>query len=342
MRVLVTGHAGYIGAVLIPVLHGEGHEVVGLDSMLFDGCDLLDVERPDRLITRDLRDVSAADLADVDAVVHLGALSNDPLGDLNPHVTYDINRDASIHLAGLTKAAGITRFVFASSCSLYGAGVGDDLLDENAAFNPVTPYGESKIQVEQALAGLADDEFSPTYMRNATAYGVSPRQRLDIVVNNLTAWATVTGKIRLQSDGSPWRPLVHVRDICEAVRAVLAAPREIVHNEAFNVGRTEENYQIRDVATIVGDVVAGAEVTFAEGAGADIRDYRVTFDKIARTLPDFSPRWTVHAGAEELHRTFVEVGLREEHLEGPSYIRLRRLAELIDSGRLSTDVRWLS
>lgn len=342
MRVLVTGHAGYIGAVLIPVLHGEGHEVVGLDSMLFDGCDLLEVERPDRLITRDLRDVTAADLVDVDAVVHLGALSNDPLGDLNPHVTYDINRDASIHLAGLAKAAGITRFVFASSCSLYGAGVGDDLLDEDAAFNPVTPYGESKIQVEQALAGLADDEFSPTYMRNATAYGVSPRQRLDIVVNNLTAWATVTGKIRLQSDGSPWRPLVHVRDICEAVRAVLAAPREIVHNEAFNVGRTEENYQIRDVATIVGDVVAGAEVTFAEGAGADIRDYRVTFDKIARTLPDFTPRWTVRAGAEELHRTFVEAGLREEHLEGPSYIRLRRLAELIDSGRLSTDVRWLS
>lgn len=342
MRVLVTGHAGYIGAVLIPVLHGEGHEVVGLDSLLFDGCDLLDVERPDRLITRDLRDITADDLTGCEAVVHLGALSNDPLGDLNPGVTYEINRDASIRLAGLAKEAGIERFVFASSCSLYGAGVGDDLLDESAAFNPVTPYGESKIQVEQALAGLADDTFSPTYMRNATAYGVSPRQRLDIVVNNLTAWATVTGKIRLQSDGTPWRPLVHVRDICEAVRAVLAAPRELVHNEAFNVGRTEENYQIREVATIVGEVVAGSEVTFADGASADIRDYRVTFDKIARVLPGFSPKWTVRSGAEELHRTFVEVGLAQEHLEGPSFIRLRRLAELIDSGRLSTEVRWIS
>ncbi len=340
MNVLLTGHAGYIGAVLVPILHDDGHEVIGLDSMLFDGCDLLDVEKPDHLITRDLRDITTADLAGCSAVVHLGALSNDPLGDLNPTVTYEINRDASIRLAKLASEAGIERFVFASSCSLYGAGVGDELLDEDAAFNPVTPYGESKIQVEQALAGLADDTFSPTYMRNATAYGVSPRQRLDIVVNNLTAWATVTGQVRLQSDGTPWRPLVHVRDICEAIRAVLAAPRELVHNEAFNVGRTEENYQIRDVATIVGEVVAGSEVTIADGATADIRDYRVTFDKIAATLPDFSPQWTVRSGAEELHRTFVEIGLSEEHLEGPSYIRLRRLAELIESGRLSNDVRW--
>jgi nucleoside-diphosphate-sugar epimerase len=342
MKVLVTGHAGYIGAVLVPILHAEDHEVIGLDSMLFDGCDLLDVELPDRLITRDLRDVDVADLVDCDAIVHLGALSNDPLGDLNPGVTYEINRDASIRLAELARSAGIERFVFASSCSLYGAGVGDELLDEDAAFNPVTPYGESKIQVEQALNELANDDFSPTYMRNATAYGVSPRQRLDIVVNNLTAWATVTGQVRLQSDGTPWRPLVHVRDICEAVRAVLAAPRELIHNEAFNVGRTEENYQIRDVATIVGEVVAGSEVTIADGAGADIRDYRVTFDKIAKTVPGFSPQWTVRSGAEELHKTFVEVGLREEHLDGPSYIRLRRLTELIDAGRLSTDVRWLS
>ncbi len=341
MRVLVTGHAGYIGAVLIPVLHGEGHEVIGLDSMLFDGCDLLAVESPDRLIARDLRDVTAADLSGCDAIVHLGALSNDPLGDLNPGVTYEINRDASVRLAELARDSGIERFVFASSCSLYGAGVGDELLDENAAFNPVTPYGESKIQVEQALSGLANDDFSPTYMRNATAYGVSPRQRLDIVVNNLTAWATVTGQVRLQSDGTPWRPLVHVRDICEAIRAVLAAPRELVHDEAFNVGRTEENYQIRDVATIVGEVVEGSVVTIADGAGADIRDYRVTFDKIADTLPDFSPQWTVRAGAEELHEAFVEAGLGEEHLDGPSYIRLRRLAELIDSGRLSDEVRWL-
>lgn len=341
MRVLVTGHAGYIGAVLVPMLRAQGHHVCGLDTFLFEDCDLSDVEPPDREIRRDLRDIEPADLADIDAVVHLGALSNDPLGDVNPGVTYAINRDASIRLAGLAKAAGITRFVFASSCSLYGAGSTDDLLDECAAFNPVTPYGESKIMVEQALEGLADDAFSPTYMRNATAYGLSPRQRLDIVVNNLTAWAVVTGKVRLQSDGMAWRPLVHVRDICGAILAVLAAPRDLVHDEAFNVGRSDENYRIREVAELVGAAVPGSEVTFAEGAGSDARDYRVSFDKIEERL-GWQAEWTVARGAAELADAFRAAGLGEADLDGPRFIRLRRLRELTDSGRLDDDVRWIA
>jgi len=339
MKIVLTGHAGYIGAVLVPMLQTAGHEVTGLDTYLFDECDLLHVTKPDHEIRRDLRDVLPEDLEGADAVVHLDALSNDPLGNVNPKITYDINRDASIKLAETARVVGVERFVFASSCSLYGAGDTDDLLDETAAFNPVTPYGESKILVEQALHELADDSFSPSYMRNATAYGVSPRQRLDIVVNNLSAWAVVTGQVRLQSDGMAWRPLVHVQDICGAIMAVLGADRELIHDQAFNVGRSDENYRIREVAEIVGAAVPGSEVTFAEGASSDARDYRVRFDKIEETL-GWKASWTVPKGTAELVETFRQVGLDKSHLDGPRYIRLRRLTELMEEGALTDDIRW--
>jgi nucleoside-diphosphate-sugar epimerase len=323
---------------MVPALRAAGHEVVGLDTGFYDECDFL--APPDDVpnLDVDLRDVTPDHLAGVDAVVHLGALSNDPLGDLDSQVTYDINLHASVKLAEAAKRAGVQRFVFASSCSLYGAG-GDGFLDESAAFNPVTPYGESKIKVEQALNGLADDRFSPSYMRNATAYGVSRRLRADIVVNNLVGHALTTGKVLMQSDGTPWRPLVHIGDIIQAFVATLAAPREAIHNQAFNIGRTSENYQIRQVAQLVAEVVPNCELSFASGASADIRDYRVSFAKAETKLPGFKPRWTVRAGIEELYDAYKRAGLTKEIWQGSRYYRLKTVRSLQERGILDMQLR---
>jgi len=338
MKVLVTGHRGYIGAEMAPVLAAAGHEVVGLDIGLYDDCDF--VIPPDEFptIDVDLRDVTAADLDGIDAVVHLGALSNDPLGDLNTQLTYDINLDASVRLATAAKEAGAERFLFASSCSLYGAG-GDDLLDESAAFFPQTAYGESKVRVEQEVSKLADESFSPVYLRNATAYGASRRLRADIVVNNLVGYAVTTGQVLLMSDGTPWRPLVHIRDIIAAFVACLDAPREAIHNEAFNVGMNGENYRIRDVAEIVKDVVPGCEVSFAPGASADTRNYRVDFSKIAEMVPAFKPAWTVRAGVEELYRAYTSAELTKDEWEGWKNYRLRAGKRLQEQGVIDDELR---
>jgi nucleoside-diphosphate-sugar epimerase len=342
MKVLVTGHNGYIGPAVVTALQLAGHDVVGLDSDLFDGCGLGERMPAIPAMQVDVRDVRAADLIGFDAIVHLAALSNDPLGDLDPELTYEINHRASVRLAGQAKAAGVRRFLFSSSCSLYGAASPEDLLTEEAAFNPVTAYASSKVRVEHDVARLADRDFSPTFLRNATAYGVSPRLRGDLVVNDLVGAAYTTGEILMKSDGTPWRPLVHIQDIARAFVGVLHAERYVVHNQAFNVGSTEENYQIRDIAELVRQEVPGSRVTYLPGAGPDLRCYRVNFGKLARTLPDARPRWTLRQGIAELHEAYQRHDVKLDELRGPRYLRIMRIRDLVGEGRLDGSLRWSS
>jgi nucleoside-diphosphate-sugar epimerase len=339
MKVLVTGTLGYIGVEMVPVLRKAGHEVVGLDTGFYDECDFS--APPDKVETLrvDLREVTPAHLKGFDAVIHLAALSNDPLGDLNRNITYKINLHASVRLARAAKEAGVKRFLFSSSCSLYGAG-SDGYLDENAAFNPVTAYGESKVRVEQEVSSMADASYTPVYLRNATAYGVSRRLRADIVVNNLVGHAITTGKVLLQSDGTPWRPLVHIGDIIHAFECCLTAPQEAIHNQAFNVGRTAENFRIRQVAEMVAEVVPSSTVAFAEGASADLRNYRVDFKKIETKLPGFKPTWTLKKGIEELYAAYKAHGLSKDEWSGPRYYRLKTIKGLQERGLLDEQLHF--
>lgn len=324
---------------MVPMLLLQKHEVVGLDSDLFRNSTFGEGFREIPELNKDIRDIEASDLEGFDAVIHLAGLSNDPLGNLNPELTYEINHLASVRLAKLAKAAGISRFIFSSSCSNYGAG-GDDLLNEESNFNPVTPYGISKVRVEQDVSQLADDNFSPTFLRNATAYGVSPRLRFDLVLNNLVAWAYTTGRVYIKSDGTPWRPIVHIEDISRAFIAVLHAPRELVHNQAFNVGRNEDNYRIRDLGNIVEQVVPDCRIEYAKDGGPDKRCYRVDCSRIANTLPEFQPQWNARRGAEELYAAYQKIGLTLEEFEGPKYQRIAHVKQLLSSGRLDENLRW--
>jgi nucleoside-diphosphate-sugar epimerase len=339
MRILLTGHKGYIGAVAAPILQASGHDVTGLDTDLFAGCDLGAPPAPVPEIRKDIRNLNRGDLEGFDAVVHLAALSNDPLGNLDSDLTYSINHRASVRLAELAKQAGVKRFVFSSSCSTYGA-AGDDFLDETASLNPVTAYGESKVFVERDVAPMADDNFSPTFMRNATAYGVSPRLRLDVVLNDFVASAFATGRVFIKSDGTPWRPIVHIRDIVGAVVAALKAPREIVHCQTFNVGQTAENYRISELADIVTQVVPNSRVEYAPGGGPDKRCYRVSCEKIHRVLPGFQPQWTARTGAQELYEAFRTIKLTADDLQQGRFIRISTIEGLLQTGKLDASLQW--
>lgn len=342
MKVLVTGHQGYIGPVLCPLLREHGHSVVGLDTGYFEGCDFLDSPMVVPTLRRDVRDLQPQDLDGIDAVIHLAALSNDPMGQLDPALTDAINHRGSVRLAELARAAGASRFVFSSSCSMYGAADGDAPLDETAPFNPVSAYAKSKVDAERGIAALASDTFSPVFLRNATAYGMSPRLRVDLVLSNLLGWALTTGQVKILSDGSPWRPLAHIGDISAAMVAAISAPRETIHNQAFNVGRDSDNYQVRDIAEIVRATVPNAKVTYAGTGEPDRRSYRVNFNKIRDRLPGFSPAWDVERGAREAYDAFKRAAFDQAQFESRKYIRLKQLTYLRDEGKLSGELRWVN
>lgn len=343
MRVLVTGHKGYIGSIMVPMLQSKGFEVVGLDNDLFDGCVFGDKsicgEIPDiPYIKKDIRDVELSDLKGFDLVVHLCALSNDPLGNFNPDITYEINYEGSLKLAQLSKKAGVQRFVFSSSCSVYGASEGE-AVTEKSALNPVTPYGISKIRAEQAISALADSNFSPVFMRSSTAYGVSPMLRFDLVLNNLVAWAYTSKIVLLKSAGTSWRPIVHIEDISRAFIAALNADREVVHNQVFNVGQTKENYIVREIAEIAKETVPGSRIEYAKDAEPDKRSYRVDFSKISSVLPEFKPKWTARLGAKQLYDAYVKAGIVLEDFEGPRYRRISHLETSVSTGALDRTLR---
>lgn len=340
MRIIVTGNKGYIGALMVPMLTKDGHQVTGLDTNFFNDCNFQDEKISIPEIKKDLRDIKYSDLKGQEAIIHLAALSNDPLSNLKPKITYDINYEATVKLAESAKKAGVSRFLLSSTCSVYGSS-GENIITEESEPGPITPYAESKVMSEQEITKMADTNFTPTFLRSATAYGVSPKLRADLVLNNLVGWAYTTGTVLLKSDGMSWRPIVHIEDISNAFQATLKAPREKISKQVFNVGRNNENYRIKELAGIVGEAVPGSNVSYAEGAGPDKRSYRVDFTKISNILKHYKPKWTARKGAEELYKAYQSVNLTLEELESHKYIRLKHLKNLMNTGKLDQELRWI-
>lgn len=340
--ILITGNTGYIGTVMTKFLQEHSYKVVGIDYNYYEGCDLYPSNiRPFKQIVKDIKDISERDLEGVTAIIHLAALSNDPLGEINPSLTREINYVASVKLAKLAKRLGIERFIFSSSCSLYGIAPDNKPLTEEGRLNPITAYAKAKVEAEKGISELADDNFHPVFMRNATVYGISPRLRLDLVVNNLVAWAYLTGEIAIMSDGTPWRPIIHIEDLCKAFLAALEAPVEKIHNQVFNVGINKENYQVRDIAKHVEEIVPKSHVKILNKTGPDERTYRVDFTKIKKTLPQFKPTWNLKKGIEELYQAYKDFGLTQKDLESPKYFRVRWIKYLVESQKLDYNLRWL-
>lgn len=340
-KIIVTGHNGYIGSILAPMLTKKGYEVVGIDTCYFDkDCEFYSPETGYKEIVKDTRHITELDIEGAYAICHLAALSNDPMGDLNPQLTYDINHLASVKLAKLAKISGVEKFIYSSSCSLYGIADGDVALDETAGFNPVTAYAKSKVNSEIDILPLADENFCVTFLRNSTAYGISPKLRLDLVVNNLVGWAVTTGQIKIMSDGSPWRPLVHAEDIARAFIAVIEAPKETVNRKSYNVGRNTENFQVKDIANLVGEVIPGCNVIITGEHGSDSRSYRVNFDLIANELPNFKPQWALKKGIEEIYQSYQKLGMNNDKFNNRYYIRLKQLQHLKSVGKIDDNLFW--
>ncbi|NOZ69769.1 MAG: NAD(P)-dependent oxidoreductase [Deferribacteres bacterium] len=339
--ILITGNTGYIGMVMTGFFQRHSHQTMGLDSNYYEGNEFFPPEaQPYRQIIKDIRDIDEKDLEGVTSIVHLAALSNDPLGDINPSLTHEINYLASVRLAELAKKTGVERFIFSSSCSMYGIASNDKPLTEEGELNPITAYAKAKVNAERDISRMADDNFHPVFMRNATVYGLSPGMRLDLVVNNLVAWAYLTGKVAIMSDGTPWRPIIHVEDFCRAFLSVLEAPVEKIHNREFNVGINEENYQIKDIAEEVRKVVPDCRVEILNKTGPDERTYRVDFTRLKDTFPDFKPVWNVRRGIEELYRAYRDFKLTLEDFNSPRYFRVRWIRYLIENKKLNNDLRW--
>ncbi len=339
--ILVTGNNGYIGTVLTEFLNRHSSKVAGIDCNYYEGCEFYpEGARPFKQIVKDIREVQESDLEGITSIIHLAALSNDPLGQIDPSVTDEINCLASAKLARLAKKRGINRFIFASSCSMYGITPGDRLLTENDRLNPITAYAKAKVNAEREISKLADNKFHPVFMRNATVYGLSPNLRLDLVVNNLVAWAYLTGKVAIMSDGAPWRPIIHVEDLCRAFKAVLEAPPDKIHNQPFNVGITEENYRIKEIAWHVEKIVPNCHVEILNKTGSDERTYRVDFSKIKKNLPRFRPAWNLQKGIKELYRAYMDFGLTQEDFQCPKYFRVKWMQYLIKKGKLNHNLKW--
>ncbi len=339
--ILVTGSAGYIGTVMMKFLKEHSLEAVGLDCNYYHGCEFYKNEKiPFKHITKDIRDINEKDLRGISAIIHLAALSNDPLGEMNPSLTHEINYVASVRLAKLAKKSGVKRFIFSSSCSLYGISPDDQPIKEHGQLTPITAYAKSKVEAEQDISGLADSTFHPIFMRNATVYGLSGSMRLDLVVNNLSAWGFLNNKVAVNSDGTPWRPLIHVEDVCRAFIAAIKAPPEIINNQAFNVGLNAENYQVKEIARQVKEIIPGCQVKILNKTGPDERTYRVDFSKIRKALPEFKPIWSLKRGVEELYQGYENFGLTQKDFKSPKFFRMRWMNELIRSEKLDNKLKW--